>query len=986
MNVRRLFLLAGLGAGASAWLHAQSSAAVVRHAPTLNGTVEGSVQVMTAENVTLNGSAVVRGDLLVPGTPTIRLNGTPRYSGTVDGTGSASPTGYQVILNGSASLRHVVRRTNSVALPQISPPPGPVGTRSVLLNKSGQSPGDFGTIRNLTLNGNVGQIAVPPGIYGDFTANGGSGFILGVAGSTRPASYSLQHLTLNGNARLEIAGPVGLSLANAVIFNGNAGSTDHPGWLQLKVATGGVTLNGGSSLAGGVTAPNSTVIINGNSQLVGALVCDRLTLNGNAVLRLIALNQPPTVTMTAPVDGASAIAFTALTLTATATDTDGTISRVEFFNGPTKLGDGTPVAGQSGAFSFHLLTGLPTGSYTFTAKATDDQGTTTVSAPVTVNVTLAPNAPPQVVLTAPAAGTPLAAGTAVVLSATVTDADGTIVKVEFFDGASKLGETGTPTSTSTYDFNLTAGLLPGSHHLFARATDDDGAFTNSVPVALTMLATVPYTADFEAIEGYVLGSLAGQLGWSITQGAASVTDEAFFSGARSVVLPPGAPPGKIAQAFAPLAGQDVVFVDFFAKPVADADSNAATTFDVESSRFALVRNGTSGQLRALNGDGGGGGQWLGTEFAAPLSADGQAQAWIRLTLRLDFAHGTWDLYANGAMVAADLAFRDKTCTALTAFVVQGHAAAATRLDYLLTAKQNPLFADADNDGMDDAWEKANGLDPTVNDRNGDLDGDGLSNIREYQLRLKPNNPDSDGDGLYDGDEVTWGWGPLTPNPDSIAPTAPTGLTASVTTDTINLSWQPATDNLRVSGYLVYRNGQPLETQEPIRDTHYTDTGLPDNESFGYQVRAFDFAGNLSPLSDRISAHTAAADTDGNGLPDYWEQKYFSQTGVDPVTDEDGDGLTNLQEYRNGTDPRDFYNGVVPTHDVLFGGRPGPADQLAMIVRKPDGSPWPNAPVNFDITSGHRRISATPDGPYRFHVTVRADGNGLAQCYLEPLSP
>ena len=79
--------------------------------------------------------------------------------------------------------------------------------------------------------------------------------------------------------------------------------------------------------------------------------------------------------------------FTALTITATAIDTDGAISQVEFFNGPTKLGDGIPVAGQSGAFSFQLLTGLPTGRYTFTAKATDDQGTTTASAPVTVNVT-----------------------------------------------------------------------------------------------------------------------------------------------------------------------------------------------------------------------------------------------------------------------------------------------------------------------------------------------------------------------------------------------------------------------------------------------------------------------------------------------------------------------------------------------------------------------------------------------------------------------
>lgn len=45
------------------------------------------------------------------------------------------------------------------------------------------------------------------------------------------------------------------------------------------------------------------------------------------------------------------------------------------------------------------------------------------------------------------------------------------------------------------------------------------------------------------------------------------------------------------------------------------------------------------------------------------------------------------------------------------------------------------------------------------------------------------------------------------------------------------------------------------------------------------------------------------DSDGNGLPDWWEQKYFGQrTGTNPAADPDGDGLTNLQEYQRGTNP------------------------------------------------------------------------------------
>ncbi len=44
------------------------------------------------------------------------------------------------------------------------------------------------------------------------------------------------------------------------------------------------------------------------------------------------------------------------------------------------------------------------------------------------------------------------------------------------------------------------------------------------------------------------------------------------------------------------------------------------------------------------------------------------------------------------------------------------------------------------------------------------------------------------------------------------------------------------------------------------------------------------------------------DADGNGLPDAWEMKYFGHLGNDPLADPDGDKLTNLQEYLLHTDP------------------------------------------------------------------------------------
>jgi subtilisin family serine protease len=50
----------------------------------------------------------------------------------------------------------------------------------------------------------------------------------------------------------------------------------------------------------------------------------------------------------------------------------------------------------------------------------------------------------------------------------------------------------------------------------------------------------------------------------------------------------------------------------------------------------------------------------------------------------------------------------------------------------------------------------------------------------------------------------------------------------------------------------------------------------------------------------------AVDTDGNGLPDWWEQQFFGHlTGTDPNADPDHDGASNLAEFLAGTDPTNF---------------------------------------------------------------------------------
>lgn len=236
----------------------------VNQVPAINGgaTVEGSIHMMSGGAINLNGGATITGDLLVPGTPIIRLNGGPTYGGTQEGTGPTTPSNYTVTLNGGSSLGHVVRRTAPVALAPVPAPPTPVGTRSVNLNNANDPIGSWTTLRTLTLNGNVGQITVPAGTYGNFSANGGSGFTLGVAGATQPSIYNFQSLNLNGQAQLVVLGPVVINLKNGFSANGQVGSTSQPAWLTLNINSGSINLNGGGLLRltiGGIN-PTPTLV------------------------------------------------------------------------------------------------------------------------------------------------------------------------------------------------------------------------------------------------------------------------------------------------------------------------------------------------------------------------------------------------------------------------------------------------------------------------------------------------------------------------------------------------------------------------------------------------------------------------------------------------------------------------------------------------------------------------------------------------------
>ncbi|HJS53571.1 MAG TPA: PQQ-dependent sugar dehydrogenase [Chitinophagaceae bacterium] len=85
----------------------------------------------------------------------------------------------------------------------------------------------------------------------------------------------------------------------------------------------------------------------------------------------------------------------------------------------------------------------------------------------------------------------------------------------------------------------------------------------------------------------------------------------------------------------------------------------------------------------------------------------------------------------------------------------------------------------------------------------------------------------------------------TNSPDTEPPATPTGLSATVITQTsFLLKWTASTDNIGISGYDVYRDGIMINPSN-ITTTSYNVTGLTSGATYSFDVVAKDAAGNQS---------------------------------------------------------------------------------------------------------------------------------------------
>ena len=244
-------------------------------------------------------------------------------------------------------------------------------------------------------------------------------------------------------------------------------------------------------------------------------------------------NQPPIINISSPGKSTAYIAPATITIDANASDADGSVIRVEFYSGTTKIGERT-----SFPWSFTWKE-VPEGTYSISAVATDNSNLSTTADPVMVVVEKSANAInqfPTVFIVSPVNNARLEAPASVSITANAGDPDGTVEKVEYYIGQKKIGESLEPPYNIVLDCDSA-----GVYEITARALDNFNAAASSIPVRFTVFSkrinqdisvypnpnhgtlTVEFTASTEASDYYTI-SIVNHTGRIIYSETASVSE------------------------------------------------------------------------------------------------------------------------------------------------------------------------------------------------------------------------------------------------------------------------------------------------------------------------------------------------------------------------------------------------------------------------------------------------------------------------------
>ncbi|MEF1186332.1 chitinase C-terminal domain-containing protein, partial [Vibrio sinaloensis] len=186
----------------------------------------------------------------------------------------------------------------------------------------------------------------------------------------------------------------------------------------------------------------------------------------------VVVNEPPVVSLTAPLATDSITEGAVISLAASASDSDGSVARVEF-----QVDD--VVVGNVTSAPYTVDWTATAGNHSVSATAFDDQGEASVvsTTAITVGASQPGNLAPTVDVTLSSANVEV--GSVVTLTANAADSDGSVDKVDFYVAGQLVGTTVTP--PYTLDYTTTAA---GTLSVYAKATDNLGKSTNSTAVAL----------------------------------------------------------------------------------------------------------------------------------------------------------------------------------------------------------------------------------------------------------------------------------------------------------------------------------------------------------------------------------------------------------------------------------------------------------------------------------------------------------------------
>ena len=193
-------------------------------------------------------------------------------------------------------------------------------------------------------------------------------------------------------------------------------------------------------------------------------------------------NQPPTVSIDSPTNGASFTAPANVPITATANDPNGSVTNVAFFDGLASLG-GT----NSPPYTVTAI--FAAGPHALTAVATDNLGLSATSTVVNISVSVA-NLPPSVTITNPADNAVFGNTDSVTVGASASDTDGSVTNVQLFNGAVLLRSFASGPYTFTGK-SISGNFALGTNTLTAVARDNLGASTTSGPVHMIIARYLP---------------------------------------------------------------------------------------------------------------------------------------------------------------------------------------------------------------------------------------------------------------------------------------------------------------------------------------------------------------------------------------------------------------------------------------------------------------------------------------------------------------